>query len=78
MQTPEVIVAVLIALVVLGALLAVHSRRRSKRHSQDDGADRSSPNKFETTLGEFHDMREALRPLQHARAASRSVPSGRQ
>ena len=73
MQTPEVIVAALIALVVLGALLAVHGRRRSKRHSQDDGADRSSPNKFETTLGEFHDIREALRPLQHARAAPRSV-----
>jgi hypothetical protein len=77
MQTPEVIVAALIALVVLGALLTVHLRRRSKRHSHDEGADRSSPNKFETTLGEFHDMREALRPLQHARAASRSVPSSR-
>ena len=77
MKTPEVIVAGLIALAVLGALLAVHLGRRGKRHSQEEGADRSGPNKFETTLGEFHDMREALRPLQHARAASRSVPSSR-
>jgi len=77
MQTPEVILAALIALIVLGALFAVHRRRRSKRHSQEEGADRSNPNKFDTTLGEFHDMREALRPLQHERAASRSVPSSR-
>jgi len=75
MQTPEVIVAALIALVVLGALLTVHLRSRRKRPSQEEGADRFSPNKFETTLGDFHDMREALRPLQHARVATRSVPN---
>jgi hypothetical protein len=77
MQTPEVIVAALITLGVLGALFAVHLRRRSKRDSQEEVADRPNPNKFDTTLGEFHDMRQALRPLQHTRAASRRVPGSR-
>jgi len=30
----------------------------------------------DTTLGDFHDMREALRPLEHTRAASRRDPNG--
>jgi hypothetical protein len=72
-----VIAAALIALCVLGALFSLHLRRRSKRDSQEEAADRSNPNKFDTTLGEFHDMREALRPLQHTRAASRRVPANR-
>jgi hypothetical protein len=36
-----------------------------------------APEKNLSTLGDFHDMREALRPLKHARAASRHDPNGR-
>lgn len=71
------IVAALITLGVLGTLFTLHLRRRRKRDLQEEVADRSNPNKFDTTLGEFHDMREALRPLQHTRAASRRVPGSR-
>ena len=77
MGTPEVIIAVLIALGVVGTLFTLRVRRRRKRDSQEEIADRPNPNRFDTTLGEFHDMREALRPLQHTRAASRRVPADR-
>ena len=73
----ETIGAALITLCVIGVLFLVYLRGRSKRDSQEELADRANPNKFDTTLGEFHDMREALRPLQHTRAASRRVPVDR-
>jgi flagellar basal body-associated protein FliL len=70
----DIIVAVLIAVCVIAILFVVHLRGQSKRDSQKKAADPSNPNRFETTLGEFHDMRQALRPLQHTRANSRRVP----
>jgi hypothetical protein len=73
----DVIVAALIALCLVVVLFIVHFRGRAKRDSQKEAADPSSPNRFDTTLGQFHDMREALRPLQHTRAASRRVPANR-
>ena len=70
------IVAVLVILGTIG-VLSVYLRRRSKRDSQKETADRANPSKLDTTVGEFHDMREALRPLQHTRAASRRVPANK-
>jgi hypothetical protein len=71
------IVAALIALCLVAILLVVHFRGRGKRDSQNEAEDPSNPKRFDTTLGEFHDMREALRPLQHTRTASRRVPANR-
>jgi hypothetical protein len=73
----DLIVAALIALCLVAVLFIVHLRGRGKRDSRKEAADHSNPNRFDTTLGEFHDMREALRPLQHTRAASRRVPANR-
>jgi uncharacterized protein YpmS len=70
-----VMLAALAALFVFAVLFVVHLRSRAKRDTKKNAPDASSASKFETTLGEFHDMREALRPLQHTRAASRKVPS---
>ncbi len=67
--------AALAALCVFAVLVVVHLRSRAKRDTKKNAPDASSASKFETTLGEFHDMRQALRPLQHTRAASRKVPS---
>ena len=72
------IVEALIGVCVVGALFIVFLRGRNKRKSQDESAASASPNRFDTTLGEFHDMREALRPLQHTRAASRKIPNNRE
>jgi hypothetical protein len=55
-------------------LLAVFVRSRGKRSSRDGSQRQMKPDKFDTTLGEFRDMREALRPLEHTRAASRRDP----
>ena len=74
----DLIVSALITLCVIAVLFIIHLRGRGKRDSQKEAADRSNPNRFDTTLGEFHDMREALRPLQHTRAASRRVPANRE
>ena len=71
------IVAVLVILGTIGVLSVVYLRSRSKRDSQKETADRANPSKLDTTVGEFHDMREALRPLQHTRAASRRVPANK-
>jgi hypothetical protein len=72
------IVVALIILCVIAVLFIVLLRVRDKRDEQKEAADPSNRNKFDTTLGEFHDMREALRPLQHTRAASRRVPRNRE
>jgi len=69
-----VITAALTALVVIAVLLFLYLRGRRHRDRSQESADASEPRKFDTTLGEFHDMREALRPLQHTRAASRRDP----
>jgi hypothetical protein len=73
----DVIVAALVALCLVAILFVVHFRGRSRRDSQKEAEDPSTPNRFDTTLGEFHDMRKALRPLQHTRAASRTFPANR-
>jgi hypothetical protein len=69
-----VITAAFVAISVIAALLVVHLRGRGKRDSTEESAGPSNREKFDTTLGEFHDMREALRPLQHTRATSRRDP----
>jgi len=73
------IVAALVVLVAL-ILLAV-ARRASRKPSGDDGEKPSTAAggrpRFDTTIGEFHDLRDALRPLEHKRAASKTLPSGR-
>ena len=74
----DVIAAALVALCLVAALLVVQRRGRAKRDPRNDAANPSNPDKPDTTLGEFHDLREALRPLQHTRAASRRLPGERQ
>jgi len=74
----DLIVAALAILCVIALALIVHLRGRNKRYSAESAVDPSSPSRFDTTLGEFHDMREALRPLQHTRAASRKVTTHRE
>jgi len=49
--------------VVAVVLIVVYLRVRGRRSSQEDSREHSKPTKFDTTLGEFRDMREALRPL---------------
>jgi hypothetical protein len=63
--------------IVAVLLLVVYWRRRARRASQQEGQRSLKADKFDTTLGEFHDMREALRPLANVRAASRRDPQGR-
>jgi len=71
------VLAALISLaVVVVPLLVLYFRDRGKRTSPDEVQISLNPQKFDTTLGDFHDMREALRPLEHARVASRRNPNG--
>ena len=52
--------AALISLAVVGILLLVlYVRDRGKRASPDEVKISLNPQKFDTTLGEFHDMRQA-------------------
>ena len=68
--------AALISLAVVVLLLVVlYVRDRGNRASSEEVQISLSPQKFDTTLGDFHDMREALRPLEHVRAASRRDPN---
>jgi hypothetical protein len=70
----DVIVAALSTVCVIAILFVVLlRRRRSKRDSQKEAADPSTPNRFDTTLGEFHEMREALRPCSIRGPKSRST-----
>jgi hypothetical protein len=70
------VLAALISLAVVVILLVVlYVRHRGRRTSSGEAQISLSPQKFDTTLGEFHDMREALRPLEHVRAASRRDPN---
>lgn len=73
----NVIVAAVLAVCVIGVLFFVYLRSRGKGDAQKDTADPLNPTRFDTTLGEFHDMRQALRPLQHTRMTSRRDPGKR-
>ena len=68
------IVAGLVALCLVAVVFVVHLRGRGRHDWKNEAGDPCNPNKIDTTLGEFHDMRQALRPLQHTRAASRRAP----
>jgi hypothetical protein len=70
----DVIVAALVAVCAVAVLFIVILRRRGKRDPEKKPTDLIGRSQFDTTLGEFHDMRQALRPLQHTRATSRRVP----
>jgi len=72
--SPFVIAAALIALLVTTVLLLIYLGARRKRSRTEKAGARSGSRNFDTTLGEFHDMREALRPLKHTRTASRQDP----
>jgi hypothetical protein len=74
----DLIIAALAILCVIAIPLIVQLRGRDKRDSAKAAADPSNRNRFDTTLGELHDIREALRPHQHTRAASRRVPAHRE
>jgi len=68
-------VAILSALSTVAILLVVlFVRSRGKRSSRPESQRQMKPEKFDTTLGELRDIREALRPLEHSRAASRRDP----
>jgi len=68
----------LAALAFAGVLLLVVYWRRLRRAAQHERHKSSGAEEFDTTLGDFHDMREALRPLANGRVASRREPqSGR-
>ena len=65
----------LIALFAVAVLLvALYLQGRGRRSSQQASSGQSKPDKLDTTLGEFREMPEALRPLEHERAASRRDP----
>ena len=68
------IIATLVSLCVIAVLFIPRLHISGRRHTGQEPADPSNQNVLGTTLGEFHDMREAFRPLQHTRAASRTVP----
>ena len=69
------VVAVVTILSIAGFLLLVgYVRGRGKRIARRDSQTPPRTDKFDTTLGELHDMREALRPLGHVRATSRRDP----
>ena len=68
------------ALVALIALIGtVLSRRRTRKPAapERETAPTTARPRFDTTIGEFHDLRDALRPLEHTRAASKTLPQGR-
>jgi hypothetical protein len=67
----------LAALATAGVLLlVVYWRGHVKRAAQRERQRSSDGEKFDTTLGDFHEMREALRPLANVRIASRREPQG--
>jgi hypothetical protein len=74
MPAMDVIIAALIALCLVAVGLVLYLRAGGKLDSGRESEDASKLSTFDTTLGEFHDMRKALRPLQHTRATSRRVP----
>ena len=69
--------AVLIGLIAAALLFVLYVRARARRTSRDDSPRSNKADKYDTTLGDLHDMRQALRPLEHTRAASRRDPRDR-
>ena len=72
---PTVLAALISLAVVVVLLVVLYVRDRGNRAPSEEAQISLSAQKFDTTLGEFHDMREALRPLEHVRAASRRDPN---
>jgi hypothetical protein len=54
----------LLFLISLGAVLAYAWRRSRVRAANDLAADSGEKPKFDTTMGDLRDLRQALRPLQ--------------
>ena len=75
-SSSPVIPALIASLAVAVLLVALYFKGRSSRSSQHASAGQTKAEKLDTTLGEFRDMREALRPLEHTRTASRRDPRG--
>jgi hypothetical protein len=71
---PAALAVLAILVVVVLIVLARRARTRPVEESQTTTTGRP---RFDTTIGEFHDLRDALRPLEHTRAASRTLPRGR-
>ena len=72
---PAVLAALISLAVVVTLLVVLYVRDRGNRASSEEVQISLNAQKFGTTLGDFHDMREALRPLEHVRAASRRDPN---
>jgi hypothetical protein len=70
------VIEIVVSLAALAVLVLVMYVRWLGNRRPSEQARRSGKPAFNTTLGEFHEMREALRPLEHTRAASRRVPKG--
>jgi len=74
---PVTVLTSLAALAIVSVLLlVVYWLGRIRRASQRERQRSSEAEKLDTTLGDFHDMREALRPLANVRIASRREPQG--
>jgi hypothetical protein len=68
--------AVVALLALIGTVL---SRKRTRKPAAPDreGTPTQTRPRFDTTIGDFHELRDALRPLEHSRAASKTLPRGR-
>jgi len=67
------IIATLVSLCVIAILLILHFRTRGGRDTRQEAPDPSNQNKFDTTLGEFHDMREACSLLAESGVGASSA-----
>jgi hypothetical protein len=65
-----------LAILAVVALVAFARRSRARAPEPPQTTTTGRP-RFDTTVGEFHELRDALRPLEHTRAASRTLPRGR-
>jgi len=69
--------AAVVALVVLIGTVLSRKRPRKPAAQESEGATTTARPRFDTTIGEFHELRDALKPLEHTRAASKTLPRGR-
>ena len=70
-MNPSVLVlALLSALAVLAVSWWIRSRNRALREPEGEATLRFSAARFDTTMGELRDMREALRPAAHPQLKS--------
>jgi hypothetical protein len=67
----------LTVLAIAGLLVAIVYWRRTRRAAQNVLPKSSQAGKFDTTLGDFHDMREALRPLAKVQVSPRQESQGK-